>query len=46
MQQLLSGIAEFSRICSKEPKFVDVELNELMQYVVDDLHQPIPLQLR
>ena len=41
MQELINCITEFSRICAKEPDFVDVNLNDVMQNVLDDLHEGI-----
>ena len=41
VQQMIGCITEFSQICSKEPEFVDVEINELMEQVIDELCQEI-----
>lgn len=41
IQKLINCVTELSRICSKEPEFVDVDLNEVVENVMDDLHQSI-----
>ena len=41
MQRLLNCCTEFSRVCSKEPQFVDVEMNELMEQVTNELYHAI-----
>ena len=41
LEQLISCVTEFSRICAQKPDFVDIDMNELMEHVIDDLHEVI-----
>ena len=41
LEQLISCVTEISRICSQKPNFGDIDLNELMEHVIDDLHEVI-----
>ena len=41
VEQLIGSVTELSRICDKEPNFVQIDMNELVEDAVDDLRELI-----